>query len=313
MHEDRPDAICRRSPLMPDRSRRRRASKRAPLLIRTLSKFTAATSGQLFEELGLSINAGNKFLRRSFDQDIVRRHAPPLTNYASWSGQLIYTLGPASARWIAEWEGIPISEARKRCRGDRTPAYLDHALSIFTLYLSLKAALRRQEEWALEDILVERECYDELLVPEKGRERRIAVRPDAVAVLRHRPSGLLWCLALESDKHNVRTHSFRQKAETLRVYVESRSFADAYPSVIGMTTLVVTGTQRRIASLSAAVSSAGAASFFLFTTRAAIGRGGFLAPIWLPAGGPSAHSPLPSADTLRRFSSAQLDEKVNEK
>ena len=265
---------------------------RDPLMVRLVVKFQAATGYQLRTALGLEVSRGNRVLRRLFDAQLLRRHSMTLAGSPSLGAQAIYTPGPAAAEWIAQWEDIPIEDARKRCRSDRAVTYLHHALSIFDLYLALLAALEQQEEWELREFLVERQGFDQLILPETNQ--LIAVRPDAVAVLKHRHRKTLWCLALESDFHHVRATRFSAKILNLKLYINNQLYKEAFHGVEGFTVLTVAGSTRRIAMLSEIISAAGASSFCLLSIRPALEKSGFLSAIWHSPEGGALQVPLPS-------------------
>ena len=285
----------RRSPAVPDATRRVVAGDRDRKIARFLLRFGAATGGHLREAFGLSVN-GNRVLRRLFDAQIVRRHSPLLTGGSDVTCHPVYTLGPAAAPWVAEWENIPLDEARKWTRGDRTPSYLAHALSIVDLFLSLQAALGNQTDWALRGFLVERECLDELAVVSGKAERRVTVRPDAVAVFRRSEDGALFAGALESDLGNVRAKAFAHKCDGYRLYVQSGAYREAYPGVHSFSVLVVAGTDARCRMLAQTARDAQAEAYFQFATRPDIAKHGFFGPIWRDAGG-AARNPLPLIET----------------
>lgn len=273
-------AVPRRERERPDTARRVVTGTRDRDIVRFLLRFGAATSGQVRAAFGLSVNGGNRVLRRLFDARLARRHGAMLTGSVSWHTQPVYTIGPQAALWAADWDGVSLDEARKRCQGDRTPTYLAHALSVVDLYLALKGGLDSQTGWTLRRFLVERECLDEMTVGSGKCTKRVVVRPDAVAVLRRASDGALLCFSLESDRHNVRTRAFAHKAAAYRLYAESGAFADAYPGARCLRVLTVTGGDARIRTLAAAAHSAGAASLFRFATRPALETHGFFGPVW---------------------------------
>ena len=288
-----PTTAVRRSRREPDKARRVVTGDRDADLVRFLLRFSAATSAQVRQAFGLSVNGGNRVLRRLFDAQLVRRHASTLTGSVSWQTQPVYTVGPQAAEWAAEWEEIPLDEARRRCRGDRTPTYLAHALSIVDLYLALQSALIKQNHWTLHRFLVERECLDELTLGTGRKERRILVRPDAMTVLRRTSDGALFCLALESDLHNVRARAFAHKVETYLLYSEGGAFLEAYPGSKALYVLTATGSETRIGTLAETVLEAGVGQLFWFTTRPALEKDGFLGPVWRRAGETNTHGLLP--------------------
>lgn len=271
----------RRDRLTPDATRRIVLTKRDETAVRAAARFGAISSSQLRRLLGMKVSRGNRVLRRLFDAELFRRHVVTLAGENAWDSQAIYTPGPAASSWIARWEDISLADARRICRGDRTPSYLRHSLSLVDLFLALQSSLPAAPPWTLRDFLVEREARDELVVSAEGNgSQRLCVRPDAVAVLRDPSRDLSVALWLESDFQNVRTHALSVKMRHLRAYLETGAFAQAYPRVGHVHILIVADQDSRLRAISRICRGEGMDSLCLFAQRAGVLSEGLLAPIW---------------------------------
>jgi hypothetical protein len=277
--------ISRQERFVPNAKRHIRLTARDLEIVKSIARFGAVSSGQIQEEFGMGQSRGNRVLRRLYDVGFLMRFAPTLSGVIAYDAQMIYTLGKASCTWVQEWKECSAEEAKRRCIGERTPTYLAHTLSIVELYLEMKKGLSKLPDWTLRTFLVESECYDELVFQEGGRRqgteiRTVEIRPDAVAVLRHEPTGILRGFILESDLNNVRNKSLSAKLAGYCLYQQSGALGEAYAGVTSFQVLIVTGTTGRVESIREECQKVSTPSLFCIAKRDELNQQGFFAPVW---------------------------------
>jgi Replication-relaxation len=279
------ESVTRQERFVPNAKRRIRLTARDLEIVKAIARFGAVSSGQIQEIFDMGQSRGNRVLRRLYDAGFLMRFTPTLSGVVAYDAQIIYTLGKASCTWVQEWKSCSLEEAKRRCSGERTPTYLAHTLSVVELYLEMKQGLSKLSDWTLRTFLVESECYDELVFQEGGRRhetgtRTVEIRPDAVAILRHEPTGTLRGFILESDLNNVRNKSLSAKLAGYCLYQQSGALGEAYSGVVSFQVLIVTGTTSRVESIREECLKVVTPDLFLVAKRDALNQQGFFAPVW---------------------------------
>ncbi len=231
-----------------------------------------------------SVPRCNARLRQLFDHGYLARFFPP---EAPFGAEAVYLPGTKAAGIVAADLGMDISSVRRRCRGDRSGLYLQHALAVVDFRIALQSEVAANPDMDLDVWLPELLCHHEYDIRTAGTGpwRKRAFKPDGFFRLKCADGSATYSFFLEVDLGHTSRGEFRAKVAMHREYLMSGLFRELYGAAC-FRSLVVTTSARRMHNLLALCGDE-AVDLFHFSTFANVEQKGLLGNVWHRIGTPS--------------------------
>lgn len=207
-------------------------------------------------------------------------------------GEAVYSLGPASNPIVAAALDLDIATVRATIRS-RRGKQVPHTLGVLDFLVALQRELLGRSGFRLDLWLAEPDARHEYRVARADRVSRRIFRPDAYFRI-ELSDGSLQSFFLEYDRANASAQKWACSVQSHLAYRKSGLFVKRYGDSNGelfRTLVVTTGGERRLNRLRTVALDLGA-TFYLFTTEAAVAGQGLLSPLWKSASGADGQSIL---------------------
>ncbi len=227
-------------------------------ILKALNDYRTLLAHQIEALFFTSKSATQYRLVRLYQHEFVDRHIMPIVSQTAIKVPIIYTLGKRGASVLTALCGYGREQIRPQIA--MTWQVLDHLLQVNDIRIAVTLAAQHNQ-WRLEEWL------DEFSL--KANPDYVSIAGASKPVL---PDGY-FCLSvpqgkarffLEVDRGTEPHHKFKPQIEVYEAYIRSGQYQERYKAK-SLRILIVTTTNRRLASLQATVKKAGGSDRYWFT------------------------------------------------
>ena len=273
-------------------------TERDKQILHTVQQYRMLTRKQIERLLFAPENGQDHFTKTSkarqrlkllFQHKYLERIALPVGT-GTWAWQPVYRLARKGAELLAADSGMNVKDLVYWGKGDDkdrratqvTPLFLAHALQINDVRIAVALAAQkygyRVEAWVDDGQLKGQERKDFVAVNEGGRDRMMAVIPDAYFVLHLGDRRAHFFLEL--DRATMSNSRWSTRVQGYLAYVHSGKYTERY-NTRSLRILTVTTTAQRLENLKETTHKAGGGELFWFTTFDEVSASSvFFEPIW---------------------------------